>query len=528
MWFCHVLNFWDTRTVGVSPGRVDQYFYPYYQKDRETGRMTREEAVELLECFRVKLGALRNFDVAHVREATSGETQFHNCTLGGQTSDGKDATNELSFLWLEAAERTRTPHPTLSIRWHENLSPEFALKAAQVCSLGMGYPAWFGDRASISYLMAKGATLEEARDYAIAGCVLHVIPHKTAATWPTVVSMAKIFEITLYNGFDPGVGKQVGPETGHFEDSNTFEDLYNAFKAQVKYFLARSTSYLNRVRLFRADKLPDLFVSSFFDDCIKKGESVIAGGARYQYGSMYLIPVGVVDVGDSLAAIKKCVFEDHSIAKKELIDALRANFEGKDNIRRQLLAVSKFGNDNDYVDSIVADLYAWLTITMNNIEGPYGSRYENAPHSLSFHGAAGRKVGALPSGRFANISLADGAVSPCQGADQAGPTAVIKSAGKIDHAPIFGTLFNMKFHPSALKSKDDIMKFLALVKVYFEVYGGKHLQFNVVDRKTLIEAQENPQSNRNLVVRVAGYSAHWVELDRKIQNEIIARTEHSL
>jgi pyruvate formate-lyase/glycerol dehydratase family glycyl radical enzyme len=528
VWFCHVLTYWDTRTVGVSFGRVDQYLYPYYAEDIQKGRMSREEAVELLECFRVKMAALRNFNNAYVREATAGETQFHNCTLGGQTADGKDATNDLSYLWLEAAARTRTPHPTLSVRWHERLSPDFAMKAAEVCRIGLGYPAWFGDKGSIAYLLEKGATLEEARDYAVAGCVLHVVPHKTAATWPTIVSMAKVLEVTLYNGVDPRLGKQVGLTTGSLEDFETYDALYEAFKKQVKHFLARSTSYLNKVRLFRAERLPDLFVSSLFDDCIKRGESVGAGGSRYQHSSMYLIPVGVTDVADSLAALKKRVFEEGLIGKGELLKALKTNFEGKEDLRQMLLSAPKYGNDDDYVDEIVAGIYSWLCKTLDQIEGPYGSRYANAPHSLSFHGAAGRKVGALPSGRLSGVSLADGAVSPCQGADHKGPTAVVNSAGKVDHLPMFGTLFNMKFHPSALKSREDLTKFLALIRTYFDDYGGKHLQFNVIDRKTLMDAQGHPDRHRNLVVRVAGYSALWVELDRKIQDEIIARTEHTV
>lgn len=217
MYYCHLMAYWDTKGVGIAPGRVDQYLYPYYRKDIEEGALTREEAIELLECFRVKMSAMRNLHTAFVRESASGETQFHNCTLGGQTPDGKDATNELSFLWLEAAMRTQTPHPTLSIRWHQNLSPEFAMRGAELCRLGLGYPAWFGDKASIEYLTNMGATPEEARDYALAGCVLHVIPHKTAATFPTIVNIPKVFEITLHNGVDPKLGKKIGLTTGNLE-----------------------------------------------------------------------------------------------------------------------------------------------------------------------------------------------------------------------------------------------------------------------------------------------------------------------
>jgi pyruvate-formate lyase len=242
---------------------------------------------------------------------------------------------------------------------------------------------------------------------------------------------------------------------------------------------------------------------------------------------MYMLPIGVVDVADSLAAIKKYVYEQKSLSKKELMQSLEANFEGKEDIRQRLLSAPKYGNDDDYVDSIVADIYSWLHEIVSEVDAPYGTKYVLAPHNLSFHGATGRRVGALPSGRLAGVSLADGAVSPCQGADRKGPTAVINSAGKIDHVPIFGTLFNMKFHPSALRTSEDLTKFLALLKTYFDNYGGKHLQFNVIDKETLLDAQAHPERYRDLVVRVSGYSALWVDLDDKIQEEIIARTEQA-
>ena len=274
--------------------------------------------------------------------------------------------------------------------------------------------------------------------------------------------------------------------------------------------------------------MPQLFASCLFDDCIKRGQNAAGGGCRYQQGSMYLLPIGIIDVADSLAAIKKHVFEEGSISKQELMDALRVNFEGKEDLRRLLLSAPKYGNDDDYVDNIAADLYDWLCDMLDEIDACYGAKYVCAPHSLSFQGPAGRKVGALPSGRLAGLALADGGVSPCQGMDSNGPTAVIRSAGKIDHTPIFGTLFNMKFHPSALKTKEDLLKFLALIKTYLVDFGGKHIQFNVVDRETLLDAQKHPERYRNLVVRVAGYSAFWVELDRTIQNEIIGRAEHAM
>ena len=259
--FCHLCIFWDVRTFGISPGRVDQFLYPYYKKNIDEGRLTREQAIELLECFRVKVTAERKVVPAHVREAVTGETQFYNCTLGGQTADGRDATNELSYLWLEAAVRTSTPHPTLSIRWHDKLSPDFAMKAAELTRLGRGYPAWFGDKTSIPCLLEMGATLEEARDYAFAGCVLHVIPNKTGVSVPPVMNMPKVLELTLHNGVDPRLGKQFGPKTGSFNDFNTYEELYEAYKKQVTQLFKEVADFVHKVRLWRAAVLPQIFSS---------------------------------------------------------------------------------------------------------------------------------------------------------------------------------------------------------------------------------------------------------------------------
>jgi formate C-acetyltransferase len=414
------------------------------------------------------------------------------------------------------------------VRYHENLSPIFAMKAAELTRLGLGYPAWFGDKTYIEYWLHKGATLEEARGYTLAGCVLPVMPHKTAATMPIIMSMPKILELALSDGFDPVSKKQFGPKTGALEDFRTYDDLYRAFQEQVRFFVARSTKGLNEVRLFRSGILPQVFASCLFDDCIKRGQNALGGGSSCQQGSMYILPVGIIDVADSLAAIKKCVYEEGALTKRELMEALAVNFEGKEDVRRLLLSAPKYGNSSEYVDSIAADSYDWLCRMINGMDACYGSTYECAPHSISFQGPSGRQVGALPSGRPAGLALADGGVSPAQGMDVNGPTATIRSAGRINQVPIFGTLFNMKFHPSALKTREDLSKFLALVKTYLVDLGGEHMQFNVADRKVLLDAQKHPDRYRNLLVRVAGYSALWIELDSQIQAEIIKRTEHTL
>lgn len=527
LWFVHVLAEYDSGLIGWSPGRVDQYLFPYYEQDIAEGRLTKEEAISLLECIRVKMSAKRDYVNVYSHVNSAGEGLFHNCTLGGQKSDGSDATNELSFLWLEAAFRVQSPHPTLSVRWHEKINQEFALRAAELSRLGLGFPAWFSDKSTIKYLTGPdmGATPEDALDYQLSGCILHTIPHKTPATTPMLVSMAKIFELALYDGYDPATGIQVGPHTGDFEDMQTWAELLAAIQEQTRYFVGEAARFLNELRLFRSWMLPQVWGTAFFDDCIKRGQDPHGGGCRYQGSGMYVLPVGLMDMVDALAAVKKVVFEDGRLTKDEVISALGANFEGYEDERRVLLASPKYGNDDEYVDNIAVDMYKFLVDLCAQTEACYGAKYVCAPHSINLQGDLGKRVGALPSGRLNGVSLADGGVSPCQGIDVNGPTAAINSAGRIDHIPIFGTLFNMKFHPSALTTREDLIKLLDLIKIYLDVYEGKHIQFNVVSKETLLEAQAHPEAHRNLVVRVAGYSALWVELERVLQDEIIARME---
>ena len=529
MWFCHLMIYWDSRTIGLGFGRVDQYLYPFYEKDIREGKIDREYATQLLECLRIKLSSKRNVFNVTIRAALSNDSHFHNCTIGGQTPEGKDAVNELSFVWLDAAERVHTPHPTLSVRWHSQLDQKFALRCLEIVKLGMGFPAFFNDEPTIEYLLERGVTLQEARDYAIGGCVLHNVVGKTPTTWPDVMNFAKIFELALHDGKDPRTGKQFGPHTGKFTDFETYDDVINAYKAQIRFFLDKTTDYLNKVSIYRGEMFPETFVSLFFDDCIEKKKSINQGGAKYLIDCYYMIPVGIVDVADSLIVLKEKVFgKKPTIGKQEMIDALAADFEGYEDLWMEVNACPTFGNDIPEVDNIAADLYEWLCDEVHTYKGGYGTQYEVAPHSIAFHANMGLKVNALPSGRKAGLSLADGACSPNQGSDVNGPSAVINSAGRIDHAPIFGTLFNMKFMPAALAKVEDRKKLLGLIRTYFGTYGGKHIQFNVVDREVLIDAKAHPEKHRDLIVRIAGYSALWCELNESIQDELIARTENTL
>lgn len=519
--FLHILIHLESRAQ-ESPGRMDQFLFPYYQKDIREGKLTPEAALEILECFRVKMSTLRLLSSIKYNEIVSGEAQYHNVTLGGQTSDGRDATNELSYLFLKAAERTRTPHPTLSIRCHDKMPKDFAIKGLELVRGGLGFPAFFNDKSNIQWLLSIGASIEEARSHCISGCLHSTVPGQTSPFDVLFISIAKCLELALHNGFDPRTGNQLGPKTGEFSQMHSYDDLLRSFKTQVETFSKEGGAIISEQKIARSQIMPAMVSSAFIDDCIKTGKGCLADGARYNI--IIQAPVGMIDAADSLAAIKKCVFEDGAIGKQELLEALALNFKDREQLRKLLIRAPKYGNDDDFADGIAVELYGWWWKMVSEIDGPYGVKQLPAPYSISVHGAAGKRVGALPSGRLEGQPLADGSVSPCQGADVNGPTAVINSAGKIDQVPLFGTLLNMKFHPSAMKTDEDLKKIYILIKTYFD-YGGKHAQFNVVDSKTLKEAQKQPERYRNLMVRVAGYSAYFTELSSNVQDEIIMRTE---
>lgn len=520
-WFLHVMIHLESRAQ-ESLGRMDHFLYPFYQRDKVQGNITAEAAIDILECLRVKMSSLRLFSSVRYSEIVSGEAQYHNVTLGGQTPDGRDDTNELSYLFLEAAARTRTPHPTLSIRYHDKMAKDFALKGVELVKKGLGFPAFFNDRSSIAWLLAQGVPLDVARGHCISGCVHPTVPGQTSPFDALFISIPKCLELAFYNGFDPRTKKQVGPQTGAFCDMQTFEALIDSFKAQTLFFSEEGGAMIRLQKIARSQMVPAMLSSAFTDDCIQKGKTCLADGARYNI--IIQIPVGIIDAIDSLAAVKKCVFEDKTVTQTELLEALSANFASSEKLRKTLLDAPKYGNDDDFVDSIAAEVYGWWGKMVADIDGPYGVKQLPAPYSVSAHGAAGKRTGALPSGRLSEQPFADGSVSPFPGMDVKGPTAVINSAGKIDQIPLFSSLLNMKFHPSALKDEQDLNNLLALIKTYFD-YGGKHIQFNVVDSRTLREAQVHPEKYRNLMVRVAGYSALFTELTRNIQDEIIMRTE---
>ena len=525
IWFWRVFEKWEGSYPNIPPGRMDQYLYPYYRRDIEGGKLTREEALELLECYRAKMSTDYQFLEGSRRELTS-QAQYLPVTLGGQNSQGDDVTNELSYLFLEAGFKIKSPHPNLALRVHDKTPRDFFLRALELASLGSGYPAFYNDNSYIPWLLDYGVRLEDARNWCITGCVHPGVPGKNGIDGYFWVCTAKGLELVIHNGVDPITGKKIGPATGELEDFKTYDEIVEAFKKQLRYLTERG-AYIHTLSTPHYSEIdPVVFSSSFVSECVKRGRSCSqAGGALFGYN--LIIPAGLMDVVDSLMAIKTCVFEKGSMSLKELKDTLRVNFKGKEKIRRLLLAAPKFGNDLDEVDSIAKDLHHWFVTMVKAMDGPFGNKWVSAIYTVGVHGAFGHRVGALPSGRLAGLPLADGGASPCQGMDTQGPTAVVNSVGKVDWVPHFCNVHNMKFHPSALKKREDLVKLGALIKTSFD-YGSKHMQFNVVDRATLMEAQEHPEHYRDLVVRVAGYSAFFVELERNIQEDIIRRTEHKL
>ena len=522
-----LMIFYDTRTYGMGYGRIDQILYPQYKNDIKNEKIDYEYAVQLFECFRVKIMGKRQFWPDVMTPNLSSESHFHNCVIGGVDTKGKDATNELSFAFLDAAERVRTTHPTISVRWHTQIDPKFMKRAIEVVRQGMGFPAFFNDETSIQYLLARGYTIEEARSYALGGCTLHTVPGKTSSIWPLVTSYGRILELTMYNGWDYISNTQLGPQTGDFSTMKSYEELTEAFKKQIKYWADISSTSGRACKLQHGDTFPDMMMSAFTDDCIKKGQVCSLGGAAHADSCMYIVPVAVQDVANELFVVKHGVFGENPICTpQEMLKAMRANWEGYEELRAKCKAMPKFGNDIPEVDSLLSDVYDWIKDIWHKIPATDGGTYEVSPHSIGFHGGTGAKTGALPCGRKAGTSFADGAVSPVQGTDSEGPSAVIKSAACVDQHDLYGALFNMRFAPTSVKDEKGIMNLTSLIRTYFSDYKGKHIQFNILNHEDMLAAKKNPEKYRDLMVRVAGYSAYWTDLPENIQDELIARAEH--
>jgi len=523
-WFVELVFYLEANGLSISPGRFDQYIYPFYKKDIEKGVISKEEAQELLECLWIKFPQIIKLYNNSAATAYGGFPTNQCIILGGINEKGEDVTNELSYMCLEATANTKLTDPSLAVRIHKKTPQSFLSKICEVIKLGGGMPKIFNDEIIIPAMLNRGIPLEEARNYAIVGCVEPVVPGKSF-NWSNAgyFNLVKCLELSLNNGVCKQSNQRLGPETGDFVNFCSFEELLGAYKKQVEYFVRQMVISINAIDVAQRELGPLPAVSLFIDDCIEKGEDVTAGGARYNFTGPQ--GVGIANVGDSLAAIKKLVFEEKKININELKEAIDNNFEKREKLRQMLLnQAPKYGNDIDYVDFLARDVGVLYCKEVEKYHNPRGGRYQPGLYPVTANIPMGKVVEATPDGRRAGEPLADG-ISPVQGRDLQGPTAVLLSVAKIEHIKASnGTLLNMKFPPDLLEGEKNAQKFSCLLRAFVDL-GIWHVQFNVVSEKTLRDAQEHPDKYPDLIVRVAGYSAFFVELDREVQDDIISRTE---
>ncbi|MFP3975694.1 MAG: glycyl radical protein [Dehalococcoidia bacterium] len=535
LWFNQVLS---TPTSTYNLGRFDQYMYPFYRKNVDDGKISDEEVLALLCELRIKCMRPENIKLTQSKRMQhEGFAKWRNMTIGGVTPDGKDATNELTYLVLEAANRVRTIHHTITLRLHEETPEDLMVKALELVKTGMGMPAFSLDKSFVEYMTSGGIPVEAARNYHLVGCLDPAIPGKTSFLAGKHFVVPKVLEIFMNGGIDLRTGLEAGPFRANVEDFKTFEDFYAAFKSFLAYFMGLwhehdiISGYSGKSRTGYYDAM-EIIETVLVHDGIKVGKPLSRRKPKPPYDfRATMIPVGAINVADSLAAIKKLIFDEKAISMKQLKDALAANWEGYEEIRQMCLQAPKYGNDIDYADSIANDLYKFMIdeeAEYHTSTRPVGARIKGlGGASITSMWAGGAITGATPDGRFANTTLADGTVSPSQGSDTRGPTALLKSGAKLDQALCSSALLNVKLHPSALKTTEDLKKLGMLIKTYSEI-GGKWIQFNVVDKETLLDAQKSPENYRGLIVRVAGYSAYFVELSKGLQDDIIRRTEISM
>ncbi len=525
VWFLFVLLQIESNASSFSPGRFDQYMLPFLERDLEAGKLTLPEAQTLLEYLWLKFNEIVLLRSSSSARYFAGFPIGFNIALGGQLADGSDAANFLSYMCLRAQTDLGLTQPNVSIRIHKNSPQEFLTAASSVISKGSGMPQVFNDEVIIPAQINRGITPQDARNYAVVGCVELSTPGK-ALGWSdaSMFNLTRILELTLFGGKDPQNGQQIGLHTPSLDEMQSFEDLEAAYEKQLSHFVPLMVKGCNIVDSIHAEMLPSPFLSLVIDDCIERGLDVTAGGAHYNFSGVQ--GVQIANVADSLAALKHAVFEEKWLSAAELLNILHNNYEGHETLRQRLIhRVPKYGNDNDWVDGFQkkwADRYSELVVQYPTIRG---GLYQPGFYTVSAHVPMGANVGATPDGRFAGDPLADGGLSPSAGRDEKGPTAVLRSVSKINlRLASNGTLLNMKFLPTFFDGKKALKKFVTLLRGFCKL-EIPHVQFNVVSVDTLRKAQANPDQYRHLVVRVAGYSAYFTELDKDLQDEIIRRTE---
>ena len=522
LWFSYLAVMLEGWGPGIGFGRVDQYLYPFYERDMKEGRITREEVRFLISLFYLKLNELvMPFSMTSARG--SGQSPLSVMTLGGITRNRRDAVNDLSFLFLEAEEDVRLLED-IAVRVHASTSEAFLVKACEIAKIVKGKIKFVSDETIIQQLLNDGKPIEYARDYAVTGCFIRTVPGRSSDTGGDFLNLALALELALNNGVSRTTGEQVGPATGDPKSFKSYEEIWSAYKKQAEYLLQQSIVPTNLYRRLFAEFTPTPFQSALFDGCIEKGLDVTNGGTG-PYTTIGMWVSGIPDIGDSLAALKKIVFDDRGITLAELIEALDRNFEGKEELRRVLMRAPKFGNDDDYVDSITAEVLVHAANELRSQKGFAGAKFTLAAGAIRSHITFGNVIGALPSGRKAGESLSDGGISPCQGRNMSGPTSTMRSVAKLDLVKSSGgAVLNMKFNPEILNQASKMRKLALLIRTFCET-GGDLVQFNIVASSTLKAAQKNPENYRDLLVRVATYSAYFVDLSKELQDQIIARTE---
>jgi formate C-acetyltransferase len=525
-WFVHLgviteLNEWDS----LNPGRLDVNLYPFYQRDLDAGRLSREGAKELLECFWIKFSnqpAPPKVGVTEEQSATYNDFTLIN--VGGVTPTGDDAVNDLSYLVLEVIEEMRLPYTGSCIQLSKKNPDRFLLRALEVVRKGFGQPSIFNTDAIVQEFLRVGKSLEEARSGGPSGCVEISAFGTESCVLTGYMNWPKLLELALHDGVDARTGKRIGPATGDPRGFSTFEDVFDAYRAQLRYFVDLKIEGNSRIERLFAEHMPAPFLSVFVDDCIAKGEDYNGSGPRHP--TTYIQGVGLGTTTDSLSAVREHVFERRTMTMEALLDALDRDFVGHAREHRLLAEESPFfGNDDDRADTLARAAFDAYFDALDGRPNTKGGKYRVNLLPTTVHVYFGSVVGATANGRRAGKPLSDG-ISPTQGADTHGPTAVIRSAGKIDHVRTGGTLLNQRFLPDVLKDEAGLRKVADLVRTYFR-YDGHHIQFNVVDSETLRRAQEHPEEYRDLIVRVAGYSDYFHQLARPLQDEVIARRAHS-
>lgn len=521
----------------VSLGRMDQYLYPFYRRDLHASKITEEFATELLENCWIKLLSINKIRPWSHTRFSAGGPLYQNVTIGGQTAKGKDAVNELSFLILRSVGNLKLTQPNLSVRFHKQIDPEFMMECVRVIEKGFGMPSFNNDEIVIPGLLDLGVEPEDAYHYSAIGCIEIAVPGKWGyrCTGMSFLNLMRVFLASLHNGLDTYTGRVFQKGTGHFSDFNSYEDLFQAWQHQIRYYTRKSVEIDAAADAALEELVPDILCSAFVEDCIARGKTIKEGGSKYDFVSG--LQVGIANLGNSLAAIKRLVFEEKKITKAQLLDALETDFGNKEGEKiRQLLlnTAPKYGNDDEYVDQLLKEAYLEYIHeietyrTTRHKRGPIGCRYYAGTSSISANVPSGAVVAATPDGRKAFTPLAEGS-SPSSGTDLLGPTAVFKSVSKLPAERIMGgVLLNQKLSPKALKTDQDRSKLVSIIRTFFEDLKGWHVQYNIASRETLLAAKKDPEKYRDLVVRIAGYSAFFTTLSPDTQDDIIARTEHSL